>query len=117
MSPPASSGRNGLVRTSALRLTLRRWTRRGRRSAPSLPGSWCQGARARSVAALQDPKGFGVACRLWHTPPIMPANVTSQWDFGELFPPAATRRVFTVTELTTTIRRLLEKEVGAVWIT
>jgi exodeoxyribonuclease VII large subunit len=47
----------------------------------------------------------------------MPAKITSQWDFGELFSPAATRRVFSVTELTTTLRRLLEKEVGTVWIT
>jgi exodeoxyribonuclease VII large subunit len=41
----------------------------------------------------------------------------SQWDFGELFPPEQTRRVLTVCELTTTIRRLLEKEVGDVWVT
>ena len=47
----------------------------------------------------------------------MPGKVTSQWDFGELFSPAETRRVLTVTQLTTTIRRLLEKELGAVWIT
>jgi len=47
----------------------------------------------------------------------MAKNVTSQWDFGELFEPAATRRVLTVSELTTTVRRLLEKEVGQVWIT
>src|SRR5262250_1276164 len=54
---------------------------------------------------------------LWHTVSTMPAKMTSQWDFGELFPPSATRRVFTVTELTTTLRRLLEKEVGTVWLT
>ena len=47
----------------------------------------------------------------------MAKNVTSQWDFGELFEPAATRRVLTVSELTTTVRRLLEKEVGQIWIT
>src|SRR5712671_2944437 len=47
----------------------------------------------------------------------MSKNVTSQWDFGELFEPAATRRVLTVSELTTTVRRLLEKEVGQIWIT
>jgi len=34
MSPAAYSGRNELVKTSELRLTLRRCTRRGRRSAP-----------------------------------------------------------------------------------
>jgi exodeoxyribonuclease VII large subunit len=44
----------------------------------------------------------------------------SEWDFGELFPPqavAATRKVLSVTELTWQIRRLLEKEVGQVWVT
>ena len=41
----------------------------------------------------------------------------SQWDFGELFPPEAARRVLTVSELTTQIKRLLEREVGQVWVT
>ena len=41
----------------------------------------------------------------------------SQWDFGELFPPEQTRRVFSVSELTASVRRLLEKEIGDVWIT
>ena len=41
----------------------------------------------------------------------------SQWDFGELFPPETLRRVLTVTELTASIRRLLEREVGRVWVT
>jgi len=41
----------------------------------------------------------------------------SQWDFGELFPVEQTRRVLTVSELTATVRRLLEKEVGDAWIT
>lgn len=41
----------------------------------------------------------------------------SQWDFGELFPPEATRRVLTVGELTEQIRRLLEKQVGQIWVT
>ena len=43
----------------------------------------------------------------------------SQWDFGELFPPQAlapARRVLSVTELTGQVRRLLEKEVGQVWV-
>jgi exodeoxyribonuclease VII large subunit len=44
-------------------------------------------------------------------------KATSQWDFGELFPVQQTRRVLTVSELTTTVRRLLEKEVGEVWVT
>jgi exodeoxyribonuclease VII large subunit len=47
----------------------------------------------------------------------MAAEATSQWDFGgELFPLAATRRVFSVSELTGDIRRLLEKQLGQVWI-
>ncbi len=40
----------------------------------------------------------------------------SQWDFGELFPPAATRQVFTVSELTGKVRRLLEQQLGQVWV-
>lgn len=41
----------------------------------------------------------------------------SQWDFGELFPTAETRRVLSVSELTTQVKRLLEKQVGQVWVT
>jgi exodeoxyribonuclease VII large subunit len=40
----------------------------------------------------------------------------SQWDFGELFPPAETRKVLSVWELTSDIKRLLEKHVGSVWV-
>jgi exodeoxyribonuclease VII large subunit len=40
----------------------------------------------------------------------------SQWDFGELFPPSETRKVLSVWELTSDIKRLLEKSVGAVWV-
>ncbi|HEY2328817.1 MAG TPA: exodeoxyribonuclease VII large subunit [Verrucomicrobiae bacterium] len=40
----------------------------------------------------------------------------SQWDFGELFPASETRRVLSVWELTSDIRRLLEKQVGSVWV-
>src|SRR6266705_522002 len=49
----------------------------------------------------------------------MPANrqSKSQWDFGELFPTEQTRRVLSVSELTEQIRRLLEKQVGQVWVT
>jgi exodeoxyribonuclease VII large subunit len=47
----------------------------------------------------------------------MPAEATSQWDFGgELFPKEATRRVFSVGELTADIRRLLERHLGQLWI-
>jgi exodeoxyribonuclease VII large subunit len=41
---------------------------------------------------------------------------TSQWDFGELFPTEQTRRVLTVSELTTQIKRCLEKQVGTIWV-
>jgi exodeoxyribonuclease VII large subunit len=45
-------------------------------------------------------------------------KATSQWDFsGELFPVEATRRVFSVSELTTDVRRLLEQHIGQVWVT
>jgi len=40
----------------------------------------------------------------------------SQWDFGELFPAEATRKVFSVGELTVQIRQLLEKHIGQVWV-
>jgi len=40
----------------------------------------------------------------------------SQWNFGELFPTEQTRRVLSVGELTTQIKRLLEKQVGLVWV-
>lgn len=40
----------------------------------------------------------------------------SQWDFGELFPTEQTRRVLSVSELTTQIKRLIEKQVGQVWV-
>ena len=38
----------------------------------------------------------------------------SQWEFGELFPAEAVRKVLTVSELTGSIRRILEKEIGTV---
>lgn len=40
----------------------------------------------------------------------------SQWDFGELFPPPETRRILTVSELTGQVKRLLEKQIGQVWV-
>ena len=40
----------------------------------------------------------------------------SQWDFGELFPKETARKVLSVWELTADIKRLLEKSVGAVWV-
>jgi exodeoxyribonuclease VII large subunit len=47
----------------------------------------------------------------------MPRNVKSQWDFGELFPPEAMRRVLSVSDLTAQVKRLLESQVGQVWVT
>jgi len=52
----------------------------------------------------------------------------SQWDFGELFqsspgsfgatsPTEQGRRVLSVSELTAQVKRLLEKQVGQVWVT
>ena len=41
----------------------------------------------------------------------------TQWDFsGELFPTEAIRRVYSVSELTGELRRLLEKQFGQIWI-
>jgi exodeoxyribonuclease VII large subunit len=40
----------------------------------------------------------------------------SQWDFGELFPAEPTRKVLSVWELTSDIKRLLEKQIGCVWV-
>jgi len=40
----------------------------------------------------------------------------SQWDFGELFPREELRKVLSVTELTRQIKRLLEKQVGELWV-
>jgi exodeoxyribonuclease VII large subunit len=48
----------------------------------------------------------------------MPPKAKSQWDFsGELFPTEEMRRVLSVTEITATVRRLLEERVGNVWVT
>ena len=44
----------------------------------------------------------------------MPKPSKSQWDFGELFPTEAVRKVLSVSELTGQIKRLLEKQVGQV---
>jgi len=41
----------------------------------------------------------------------------SQWDFGELFSTEQTRKVLSVSELTTQVKQLLEKSVGSVWVT
>jgi exodeoxyribonuclease VII large subunit len=41
----------------------------------------------------------------------------SQWEFGELFPKEPSRKTLSVTELTRQIKRLLEGQVGQVWVT
>ncbi len=46
----------------------------------------------------------------------MGRTAKSQWEFGELFGPAATRRVYSVSELTGVVRRLLEQHIGQVWV-
>lgn len=47
----------------------------------------------------------------------MSKPLKSQWEFGELFPVEQTRRVYTVNEITGSIRRLLEEEFEQVWVT
>jgi exodeoxyribonuclease VII large subunit len=46
----------------------------------------------------------------------MSKTTSSQWDFGELFPAEATRHVLSVAELTGQVRRLLEKQIGKIWV-
>jgi exodeoxyribonuclease VII large subunit len=41
----------------------------------------------------------------------------SQWEFGELFGPEATRQILTVSELTARVRRLMEQNIGEIWVT
>src|SRR5262245_60614416 len=44
----------------------------------------------------------------------MARPLKSQWEFGELFPPEAVRKTLTVSELTGSIRTVLEKNIGSV---
>lgn len=44
----------------------------------------------------------------------MSKPLKSQWEFGELFPAEAVRKVLTVSEITGSIRRVLEKQFGTV---
>ncbi|MCX8157078.1 MAG: exodeoxyribonuclease VII large subunit [Verrucomicrobiae bacterium] len=46
----------------------------------------------------------------------MPRKVQSQWDFGELFGPQQTRQVWTVSELTQRVKRLLEPQFASIWV-
>ena len=43
-------------------------------------------------------------------------KASSQWDFGELFSAEETRRVWSVADLTATVKGLLEKEFREVWV-
>jgi exodeoxyribonuclease VII large subunit len=47
----------------------------------------------------------------------MASNLKSQWEFGELFPVEATRQVLTVTQLTASVRKLLEGDFPNIWVT
>jgi len=48
----------------------------------------------------------------------MSRPVKSQWDFGELFPvEQIARKVLSVAELTSQVRRLLEQHIGRAWVT
>ncbi|MDG1833718.1 MAG: exodeoxyribonuclease VII large subunit [Verrucomicrobiota bacterium] len=40
----------------------------------------------------------------------------SKWDFGELFAEEETRDVFTVSDLTSRVKRTLENQIGQVWV-
>jgi exodeoxyribonuclease VII large subunit len=46
----------------------------------------------------------------------MTRRMKSQWDFGELFPAEELRSVLTVSQVTARIRRLIEDQVGTVWV-
>lgn len=46
----------------------------------------------------------------------MARPMKNQWDFGELFTKEQTRQVLTVSELTQTVKRLVERQVGTVWV-
>ena len=54
---------------------------------------------------------------MWCKSNLMSKPTKSQWDFGELFPTEQTRKVLSVSELTAQVKRLLEKQIGAVWVT
>lgn len=44
-------------------------------------------------------------------------TLKSQWEFKELLAAPDLRRVFSVSELTTSVKRLLEQQIGRVWVT
>src|SRR6266498_3701915 len=59
----------------------------------------------------------GLRSQTLNHPGTMPRSSKSHWDFGELFPIEPSRHVLTVSELTTRVKRLLEKELGPIWVT
>ncbi|MGE3311182.1 MAG: exodeoxyribonuclease VII large subunit [Limisphaerales bacterium] len=46
----------------------------------------------------------------------MPRKTNSGWDFGELFPERSLRRVVSVSELTSEVKKLLEGRYGEIWV-
>ena len=46
----------------------------------------------------------------------MARSSKNQWDFGELFPSAETRKVWSVTDLTGRLKRSIEKEFASLWV-
>lgn len=46
----------------------------------------------------------------------MSKSSQSKWDFGELFAEEETRDVFTVSDLTTRVKRTLENQIGQIWV-
>ncbi len=46
----------------------------------------------------------------------MPRKASNQWEFGELFEKKETREVLSVSQLTATVRKLLEKQIGSTWV-
>ena len=46
----------------------------------------------------------------------MARSSKNQWDFGELFPAAETRKVWSVSDLTGSLKRSLEKEFASLWV-
>ena len=46
----------------------------------------------------------------------MPRSTTTQWEFGDLFPKETGRKILTVSEITASVRKLLESNFGVVWV-
>lgn len=46
----------------------------------------------------------------------MPKKAKSQWEFGDLVREAESRKVFTVSQLTSQIRRVLQEQFGSIWV-